>query len=169
MKNLLSLALIALTIFSACASKKDAKYRVDPTPKFSNSRDYEQKPVELRPLVEEILTKRIKASDPAVDTSIKAEPSNTITTGWVYGISGDKFLLYDFNGKPKRVPLRVRRKLAFSLAGSVAGSLVTVSVTEEVEDLDKKTGSPKGWKSVDPDRELCQDLFAELDLAVRSR
>jgi hypothetical protein len=169
MKNLLILSLVSLFIICSCASKKDAKFRQETTPKFSNSRDYEQKPVDLRPLVEAILNQRIKASDPAVDTSIKAEPGNTIATGWVYGVSKDKYLIYEFNSKPKRVPLHVRRKLAFSLAGSVAGSLVTVSVTEEIEDLDKKTGSLKGWKPVDPDRELYQELFAELDLAVRSR
>lgn len=169
MKTLLVSATILLSTLGCASQKETAKYRKDPVPKFSNSRDYEQKPADLRPSVEKVLYDYLHESNPSTDTDLKAEAGNTIATGWIYGTSRDKYMLVDFNGVPKRISLNVRRKYAVTIASSVAGTLATINVKEEVEELDKKTGSPKGWKSEDPDRALYQRFFSDLDLAVHSR
>jgi hypothetical protein len=149
-----------------CASQKDAKYRQDPRPKFSDSRDFEQKPELIKPIAESLLKKKIAASDPSLAVNTESDLA-ALKTDWIYGVSKDKYLVFDFNGSPKRKPIPVRRKYIITLAPSVAGTLASVNITEEIADLDKKTGQEKGWKSVPADRALYQDFFSELELAIR--
>src|SRR5207248_2089935 len=91
------------------------------------------------------------------------DDENSLFTGWVYTpVSRDKYVQYDYNGTVRRKDLAVRRIYGYTISPSLAGSSVEMSVEEEIQDVDLKTGEPKGWKRVEPEKASYDMLLRRL-------
>ena len=160
------LFLACLVLLSACAQKK-AKNYTEQSPKFSNSRSFQESPALVKKAAEKVLQDLLENSDPATDSSVKTE-NEKLSLGWVYENSKDKSVVYDFNGAPQRKILKVRRKIAFTVHPALAGSEVVISAEEEIENLDLKSGERKGWKPVSVDPGFYDRLMQRLREKIRA-
>lgn len=163
MKNIFLLAVLVVS----CASQKSATYHEDKIPAYEQSKDFSQKPDVLLPAAKKVLDSLISASDPKADDQTVQQENNTLKTGWIYATSKDKYLVYKFNGMPKRIPLKVRRQINLELSPSIAGSLAKIFIKEEIENLDKTTGQFKSWDGVKTDNAAYQDILSQLTLEAR--
>lgn len=149
MKN----ALLALPLFFlACSTPSHKPKFMDEKneAKFSHSRTLAEPPEKVMRAATAVLDELTKASDPQAPEPVKQE-DEAVHTGWVYGIAKDKYVQYNFNGTPRRKELAVRRIYGFTVEPTLAGSQVEMSVKEEIQEVDLKSGAPKGWKRVDAD------------------
>ncbi|MCO5143369.1 MAG: hypothetical protein M9962_09795 [Oligoflexia bacterium] len=168
MKKLIYCACTLFLIFS-CSSQKKASYKTENNrPKFSSARSFLEPPSQIINAAHAVLDELTQDSDPPVPGNLRKE-SNEVESGWIYGTSEDKYLVYDFNGKPRRKPLGVRRQITFHAVPSLSGSQVTIKLKEEVEDLDKTTGERIGWKNVTADAATYDILFKKLSEKIRER
>lgn len=159
--------MLAIFALSSCASKNAAKYKEEAQPKFSSSRALVEKPEQVRNAARAVLEEITAESDPAASGAVH-EDEDAIRTGWVYSTSKDKYVVFDFNGSPKRKQLAARRKIAYSVSPALAGSMVTVRVEEEIQEVDLKTGEPKGWKNVAPDQNVYDQLIKRIRDKIRA-
>ena len=166
MKTFLIISLIAFTAIS-CSSKKTAQYKEDKSPQFANSRQFDESPETVKRAAKAVLEELASESNPPAANAVR-EDGDSVNTGWVYGKSKDKFVEYNFNGAPRRKILSVRRKYDYNVSSSLAGTQVTVSIQEEIETVDLKTGNPTGWKNVAPDQKMVDHLVKLMREKIRS-
>lgn len=164
MRNLVAAAVLALT-FAACASgPPKPKFVAEKNQaKFATTKELSAKPENVRIAARAVLDDLTRASSPEqASDSVKAD-DDAIFTGWVYSPeSRDKYIDYDYNGTTQHKTLEVRRIYGYTISPSLAGSRVKLNVEEEVQDLDLKTGEPKGWKRVDADTATYDMLYRKL-------
>lgn len=169
MKNIILFSLLLLS--TACAHQNTAKNRVEKnTAHFANSKTFENPVSDVEKATFLLLKEKIAASNPATtgaDPKVEKDPSR-ISTGWIYEVSKDKYLEYQVNKSPRRKKLSVRRQYSVTILPSVAGSDVTISVQEEIEDIDLKTGASKGWKASSVDTAAYQQFYSDLGDKIRS-
>lgn len=164
--KILSFLLLVL-VMSSCATAKHPKEIVQEQPKFANSRSFEEEPKFVKAAAQKVLEDMIQASDPPTNAAVKIE-GDTLRSGWVYGVSKDKYVSYDFNGAPRRKALKVRRNFIFTVTPSLAGSNVVVSADEELEKIDLKSGESKGWRSAAVDNSVYDEMLRRLKEKIRS-
>lgn len=149
MRNLFSLVAIAL-LLSACSSGPKAKYKEEEnTAKFATERSFTETPDTVLRAARAVLDELMHESDPPATGALKGN-EESVRTGWVYGLSKDKWVAYDFNGTPRRKQLAVRRKYTYTVVPGLAGTKVNYGIEEELQQVDLKSGEPTGWKSVEP-------------------
>jgi opacity protein-like surface antigen len=158
-----------LTAFASCASNPHhAKYAVEKNaPKFANTRSYVEEPSVVRSAARAALDELNHESDPPATGSIK--DGDVLRTGWVYGVSKNRYVEFKANGKPARKELRVRRKYGYGITPSLAGTDVSLQAEEETMQVDLKTGEEKGWKSVETDPAVYDLLARRLTDQLRQR
>lgn len=169
MKHFL-LAVIALS-FAACASKTPKPKYVEEKnqAKFSTSHELTQKPDDVLLAARAVLDKLTRDSTPQASGPVQSD-ENSLFTGWVYlPASRDKYVQYDYNGTVRRKELAVRRIYGYTVSPSLAGSSVAMSVEEEIQDVDLKTGEPKGWKRVEPETAAYDQLLRKLKEALSAQ
>lgn len=155
----LLVSLLGIFVFG-CSS--GPKYKEEKnTPKFATARSFTEKPDEVLRAGRAVLDELMRESDPPATGSLKGN-TETVSTGWVYANSKDKYVEYLFNGTPQRKRLAVRRKYSYTALPSLAGSEVTFGIEEEIQQLDLKSGEPTGWKSVDPAQSAYDDMARRL-------
>ncbi len=165
----LALLLCVLTI-AACASKTPKpKYMEEKNQaKFAQSHSMAEKPDKVMRAARAALDKLAKESNPPISEPIESD-DNSIFTKWVYSsASRDKYVRYDHNGSPRRKDLAVRRIYGYTVAPSLAGSQVSLSVEEEIQMVDLKTGEPTDWKRVEPEKAAYDLLLRRLKEQVRA-
>lgn len=164
------LILTLCVLLSSCASSADkAKYREEKNaPKFGNSRSYVEAPEDILLAARAVLDELSRESNPPATSSVKMT-DDSAQTGWVYSISKDKYVEFQFNGTPRRKPLRIRRKYTYTVNPSLAGSQVLMTVDEDLMKIDLKTGEEKGWSSVEADPQAFDLLARRLSEKLRSR
>jgi hypothetical protein len=165
MKNFFLLFLV--TIFTACASTPKGTYKEQATPKFANTKDFNEKPEEVRRAAKVVLEELTQASEPPASKKVH-EDGDTLRTGWVYGTSRDKYVEYKHNGTPRRKALAVRRQYAYTISPGLGGSQVIISLEEEVEDVDLNTGENQGWKNAAPDQAIYDQMLRKLREKIRA-
>lgn len=158
MKKIFVFAAIA---FLSCSSTPKGTYKEQATPKFASSRELSEKPEVALRAAKAVLEELTRASDPPAAKKVHDE-GDTLRTGWVYGTSRDKYVEYKHNGAPRRKTLAVRRQYAYTVTPSLGGSQVTVSIDEEIEDVDLNTGENKGWSNAAPDQAAYDQLIRKL-------
>lgn len=170
MKRLWVLALwMFMYSFLGCSGQK-ASVQTETAPKFANSRQFNQSPEQIRPAARKALERLIASSEPATDSAVKADDAESrLATGWVYSQSKDKYVSVSFNGAPKRIPLKVRRKYGYGISSSLGGTTVTAIVEEEIEALDAKNGKARGWQSATPDTHSYALLLQRLQEELRAQ
>lgn len=159
----LALALCLLFV-AACASKTPKpKYMEEKNQaKFAQSHSFNHPPEKVLRAARAVLDKLAKESNPPISEPIENE-ENAVFTKWVYGTaSRDKYVRYDYNGSPRRKDLAVRRIYGYTIEPSLAGSQVKLSVEEEIQMVDLKTGEPEDWKRVDPEKAAYDMLLRKL-------
>ena len=157
-------------LLASCASTNQPKgtYKTEENaPKFSNTRTFKDAPKDVMAAAKATLEDLTRESDPPATKKL-AISSDSVETGWVYGKAKDKYVEYSFNGVPARKILAVRRKIGYTVQPSLAGSQVTISIDEELEQVDLKTGESEGWKSVEPDAASYDALTRKLREKLRS-
>jgi hypothetical protein len=161
--------LLLLAFLPACASNPhDAHYREEKNAaQFGHSRSYVESPEDVFLAARAALDELSRESEPPTAGSLK-ETSESISTGWVYGIAKNKYVEYKLNDKPARKPLRVRRKYSYSITPSLAGTEVQLLVEEEIMKIDLKTGAEKGWSNADTDPAIYDMLNQRLKEKLRS-
>ena len=164
MKN--AIAALALTLFfAACAGKslKPKYVEEENQADYASTKEMSAKPEAVRLAARAALDELSHASSPKQASDAVKADEDAIFTGWVYSpASRDKYVQYEANGALQRKPLEVRRIYGYEITPSLAGSHVAMSVEEEVQELDLKTGEPKGWKRVDPEKAAYDLLFQKL-------
>jgi hypothetical protein len=173
MKNfILPLAVSVVTAFSlpGCAGKAPKPKFVDEKneAKFAKARSFETSPEKTRIAALAVLDQLTRASEPQASEPVKEE-DNSLFTGWVYGVAKDKYVQYDFNGTPRRKPLSVRRIYGYKVEPSLSGSQVTMTVEEEIQEVDLKTGAPKDWKRMEADPAAYDLLLRRLREQIRAQ
>lgn len=162
---------VALSLFSffACASKTPKPKYVDEKneAKYAQARTLAEPPEKVMRAARAVLDGLTRESNPQASDVVKAE-EDTLFTGWVYGLAKDKYVQYDFNGSPRRKQLGVRRIYGYTINPTLAGSQVKMNVEEEIQEIDLKTGEPKGWKRVDTDPASYDLLLRRLREEVRN-
>ena len=161
---------MAVLSFSGCASKTPKPKFVDEKneAKYAKSRAFDSPPEKVKMAARAVLDQLTHASEPAASESVKEE-ENTLFTGWVYGVAKDKYVQYDYNGTPRRKPLSVRRIYGYKIEPSLSGSQVTMSVEEEIQEVDLSSGSPKGWKRMETDPAAFDLLLRRLREQIRTQ
>jgi hypothetical protein len=164
------LPLIACLLLAACASSPNqARYKEEKnSPKFGNSRSYVETPQDVLLAARAVLDDLTRESDPPASGAVKGRGQN-VQTGWVYSISGNRYVEYSVNGTPRRKPLRIRRKYGYTVSPSLAGSQVLLSVEEELMRVDLRSGEETGWSSVKADSQAYDMLSRRLGEKIRSR
>ncbi|RZA05236.1 MAG: hypothetical protein EOP11_13275, partial [Proteobacteria bacterium] len=126
----LTLLLLSFLMAACSSNPHRAKYAEEKNaPKFSNARSYVEAPPVVRIAARAVLDQLNRESEPAVTGSIKGE--DVLRTGWVYGVSKNRYLEFKANGKPMRKELRLRRKYGYGITPSLAGTDVSFQVEEE--------------------------------------
>jgi hypothetical protein len=163
------LLLLCAFLLASCASNPHhAKYGVEKNaPKFANTRSYVEEPAVVRTAARAALDSLNHESDPPTTGSIK--DGDVMRTGWVYGVSKNRFVEYKVAGKPGRKELRYRRKYGYGITPSLAGTDVSLQVEEESMQVDLRTGEEKGWKSVEADPAAYDMLARRLTDQLRQR
>jgi hypothetical protein len=169
MRKNIVLCLSFLLVFTGCSgSGEKGRLRTEENrPDFKNSRQFVETPELVIMAARKMLDELAQASNPPITGSIKGN-NERVSVGWVYGVSKDKYVEFNFNGVPKRKLLNVRRRTEVNVTPSLAGSQVVFDVEEELEVVDLKTGQPKGWKSVKVDAEYYDTLTRKLRESLRS-
>lgn len=168
MKNFIPLLLAAS--LASCASKAPKPKYMDEKneAKFANSRTLAEPPEKVLRAARSVLDELTKGSDPQAPDPVKNE-DDSIFTGWVYGQAKDKYVQYDYNGTPRRKQLSLRRIYGFTVNPTLAGSSVAMNVEEEIQEIDLKSGEPKGWKRVNTDPAAYDLLLRRLREEIRSQ
>jgi hypothetical protein len=169
MKHSLVAAVLAL-LFAACASgPPKPKYMEEKNQaKFATEKEMKAHADDVLRAARAVLDRLTQDSTPQASSAVQSE-DNSVYTGWVYNpVSRDKYVRYDYNGAPLRKDLAVRRIYGFEVKPSLAGSHVKMSVEEEIQQIDMKTGEPDGWKRVEPEQAAYDMLFHKLQEAVRA-
>jgi len=169
MKHLL-FAAITLSL-AACASKTPSPKYVEEKnqAKFSASHELTQKPEDVELAARAVLDKLTHESTPQASGAVHTE-DHALFSGWVYlPASRDKYVQYDYNGTVRRKELAARRVYGFTISPSLAGTNVAMSVEEEIQDIDLKTGESNGWKSVKPESAAYDMLLRKLKEALRAQ
>jgi len=170
MRNTLALLLALPLLLASCAGKtpppalKEEKNKA----KFAESRAFTEKPELVLAAAHAALDELTRESDPPASGPVQAE-TGSVKTGWVHGRSRDKYVQYDYNGSPRRKQLTVRRQYSAGVQPALAGSQVELGIEEELEEVDLKTGLPKGWKSVKPDPAAFDLLMKRIRDRIRSQ
>lgn len=166
----LSLIFVLVLAMSACASKTPKpQYKEEKNQaKYADNRSLKEKPDAVLNAARAVLDELTQQSDPPASDAVKSE-GNTIYTGWVYGTAKDKYVQYDYNGSPQRKALSVRRIYGTTVAANLAGSLVSLSIEEEIQDVDLKSGEPKGWKRVRTDPAALDMLMKRIRERIRAQ
>jgi hypothetical protein len=162
---------VSLFALAACASKTPKPKYVEEKnqAKISPTHELTQKPQEVLLAARAVLDKLTHDSTPAASSPVQ-DDENSIFTGWVYApASRDKYVQFDYNGTVKRKELAVRRIYGYTVSPSLAGSNVMMSVEEEIQDIDMKTGEPKGWKRVEPEQVSFDMLTRKLKEAISAQ
>lgn len=136
--------------------------------KFSKSRTLAEPPEKVLRAARNVLDELTKESEPQAPDAVKTE-EHTVFTGWVYGQAKDKYVQYDYNGTPRRKQLALRRIYGFTVNPTLAGSQVAMNVEEELQEVDLKSGEPKGWKRVEPDPAAYDLLLRRLREQIRAQ
>ncbi|HEY8280523.1 MAG TPA: hypothetical protein VIH99_12915 [Bdellovibrionota bacterium] len=162
-------ALTILSLFTACASQTPKPKYVEEKnqAKYSSSRALAENPDKVLRAARAVLDNLTHESNPPSGESVKGDDDSTVYTGWVYSTSKDKYVQYDFNGSPRRKPLALRRIYGFTVTPGLSGSQVTMNVEEEVQEIDLKSGSAKGWKRVETETAAYDMLLRRLTEKVR--
>lgn len=143
-------ALLFVGALSSCSSGPKAKYKEEQnTPKFAQAKAFTESPDTVLRAARAVLDELQRESDPPTNASLKGN-DESVRTGWVYSMSKDKYVEYDFNGTPKRKQLAVRRKYTYTAVPGLAGTQVSYGIEEEIQKVDLKSGEPTGWESVEP-------------------
>lgn len=165
---------IALCVFLfGCASGNKAKYKEDPNTKYASARDFAESPETVKKALKLIL-ESIAADaltnnkDEKVPEPLMQESDDRLELGWVQGVSKDKYIEYKFNSEPRRAVLKVRRWYSVNVRPALVGSSVEVSVKEELEKRNLKTGMPEGWSSVTAQQATIDSLFRRLREQINS-
>ena len=165
------LSVIALLLtFGACASKTPKPKYVEEKnqAKFATTEAIAEKPDEVLRAARAVLDKLTHESSPPASEAVKGD-ENAIHTGWIYSTaSRDKYVRYDYNGTLRRKDLALRRIYGITVSPSLAGSQVALSVEEEIQQVDLKTGEAKDWKRVDPERAAYDMLLHKLKEQIRA-
>ncbi len=151
-----SFFVLSFLFLAACASNPhDASYKEEKNvANFENNRSFAEKPEEILRAARAVLDEWQQESDPPVNTKNLRSDDESVQTGWVYSTAKSKYVEFKMNGKPKRRPLKVRRKYGYSATPSLAGSQVVFLVEEEVQTIDFETGKEKGWSSEEPEKAI---------------
>jgi hypothetical protein len=169
MKNLQhAVAILSLLAFAACShGPPKPKYVEEKNQaKFGTEKDLHAKPDSVMLAARAVLDRLTQDSEPAASDSVKSE-DNEIYTGWVYSpASKDKYVDFDYNGTVQHKTLAMRRIYGFEVSPSMAGSHVKMSVEEEIQTIDMKTGEPNGWKRVEPEHAAYDMMYRKLQEAV---
>lgn len=165
--NKIIFALSLCLVFSACASKTKGTYKEQMTPKFASTKDYAEKPEQIRAAALRVLEELTNESEPPAAKKVYDE-GDTQRTGWVYGMSRDKYVEYKHNGVPQRKKLAVRRKYAYTVSPGLGGSQVTASIEEEIEEVDLNSGENEGWKNAAPDSQAYDQMHRRLREKIRA-
>lgn len=157
-------------LLAACASNPhNASYKEEQNvANFQNSKSFVESPEEILRAARAVLDEWQQESDPPVGKTLKAN-SESVQTGWVYSTSKDKYVEFTMNGKPKRKPLKVRRKLGYAATPSLAGSEVVFIVEEEVQKVDFQTGQETGWNSVGTEKAIYDQMHKKLVEKLRNQ
>lgn len=163
MKNI-SLLSLSLFLFASCASNPhEASYKEEKNvANFENARSFAEKPEEILRAARAVLDEWQQESDPPVNTKNLRSDDESVQTGWVYSTAKSKYVEFKMNGKPKRRPLKVRRKYGYTATPSLAGSQVVFMVEEEVQKIDFETGKEKGWSSEEPEKSVYDLMHKKL-------
>lgn len=157
-KLLLCLTGFALLLAGCASNPSKAKYAVEKNaPKFANSRSYVESPDAVRIAARAALDTLNHESDPPVNGTIK--DGDVMRSGWVYGVSKNRYVEFKANGRPGRKELRVRRRYGYGITPSLSGTDVAFQVEEETMQVDLKTGEERGWKS-EPTDPAVYDMLA---------
>jgi hypothetical protein len=165
---LLAFGLLAL---ASCASKTPKPKYVEEKnqAKISPTHELTQKPSDVLLAARAVLDKLTNDSSPQASAPVQND-DNALFTGWIYApASRDKYVDFDYNGTMKRKQLAVRRIYGYTVSPSLAGSNVMMSVEEEIQDIDLKTGEPKGWKRVEPEQAAFDMLTRRLKEALSAQ
>ena len=164
MRNL-SVALVLALSFAACASKTSKPKYVEEKNQaaYATVKEVNAKPEAVRLAARAVLDELTKASSPEPASGEVQTDDDSLFTAWVYSpVSRDKYVNYDYNGTMQHKTLVVRRIYGYEITPSLAGSHVKLQAEEEVQQLDLKTGEPKGWKRVDPEKATYDLLYRKL-------
>jgi hypothetical protein len=154
--------LFFLLIASCASNPNNASYKEEKNvANFENAKSFNESPETILLAAMAVLDELQQQSDPPVGKTLKSD-SESIQTGWVYSSSKNKYVEFTMNGKPKRKPLKVRRKYGYTAIPSLAGSQVVFQVEEEVMKVDFKTGEDSGWSSEDTDKAVYDFLHKKL-------
>lgn len=164
MRTLLTLS--TLLFLAACSSTKGT-YQEQAGPKFSNTKEFSQKPEVVLRAAKIVLEELTYASKPPASKKVH-EDGDTLRTGWVYGTSRDKYVSYLHNGAPQRKNLAVRRQYGYTVTPSLGGSQVVVSIEEEIEEVDLDSGEHEGWQNATPDPAAYDLLIRKLREKIRA-
>jgi hypothetical protein len=161
--------LLLLAIASCASNPNNAAYKEEKNvANFENAKSFNESPETILRAARVVLDELQQQSDPAVGKSLKSD-SESIQTGWVYSTSKNKYVEFTMNGKPKRKPMRVRRKYGYTAMPSLAGSQVVFQVEEEVMKVNFKTGEETGWSSEDSDKSVYDFMHKKLVEALRTQ
>lgn len=163
-----ALASFVLLSFAACASGPPKPKYVEEKNQahFGPEKEIHAKPDAVALAARAVLDRLTQDSTPQASDSVKSEDSE-IYTGWVYSpASRDKYVDYDYNGTVQHKTLAMRRIYGFEITPSMAGSHVKMSVEEEIQTIDMKTGEPNGWKRVEPESAAFDMMYRKLQEAV---
>lgn len=158
------IAFVLTLLATACASGPPKPKYVEEKnqAKFATAKELKQKPEAVLLAARAALDELTRASVPQASDTVQSE-NNSLYTGWVYNpTSKDKYVQYDFNGTMQRKDLAVRRIYGYEVTPSVAGSHVAMSVEEEIEEVNLKTGETEGWKRVKPEQAAYDMMFRKL-------
>ena len=160
---------LSVVLLSSCASKAPKPKYMDEKneAKFAKERTLAEPPEKVLRAARSVLDELTRNSNPQAPDPVKTEDS-TVFTGWVYGMAKDKYVQYDFNGTPRRKLLALRRIYGFTISPTLAGSQVDMNVEEEIQEIDLKSGEPKGWKRVETDPAAFDLLLRRLREQVRA-
>lgn len=168
MKNLILFVLtIALSACSTSSTQKGKYGEEKNAAKYTSTYDFVESPEKVLRSAKTVLENWTRESDPPTSRAIK-EDDTSMETGWIYGQSKDKFVEYKHNNIPRRKTLAVRRKYKYTAVPSLSGSQISLSVEEELEQVDLKSGERTGWKSVDPDPKTYDRMLQKLRTQVRA-
>ncbi len=159
---------LALLLVSCASNPNKAQYKEEKNaPKFGNTRSYVEAPEDILIAARAVLDELARESDPPTAGSVKGN-DETVRTGWVYSVAKNKYVEYQFNGIPKRKPLKVRRKYAYTVTPNISGSQVVLTVEEELQKVNFKTGEDEGWNSVETDPQVYDMLTRRLREKLRT-
>jgi hypothetical protein len=163
MKNLSIAAILCLALAACAGGPPKPKYVEEKNEaKFSTTKEFTQKPEDVKIAAQSVLDRLTMASMPQASDTVQTDGEN-LRTGWIYfPASRDKYVDYDYNGTTRRKELAVRRIFQYTINPSLAGSSVVMQVKEEIQKVDMKTGEPDGWKGVDPDTAMFDMMYRKL-------